>query len=183
MGGIGLAGRGLGREPLVDVGMGRQHEVGAVLVQGVPEGSHLGAVAVGGVGDEPGVVPVGERALVPVSGEVGPEPAFLLGPLGAAYLGAVGVEDGDVPAAGVVAVPALALRARGRAEVVEIAGGSGGEEFVVADGRAGAPFEAPPGRGVAGAELLGCAGVVDVVPEGEHRPRRRPDQGGRGRRA
>src|SRR5438270_9576060 len=68
--GIGLAPRSLGGEPLVDVSVGRENDIGAVLVEGVPERPHLRGVAVGVIGDESGLVPVGEGALVRVGGQV-----------------------------------------------------------------------------------------------------------------
>src|SRR5439155_8861960 len=159
---------------------GRQDQVGPVLVGRVPERSHLGGAAVGVVGDEAGLVPVGQRALRGMGGEVGPQPLLLLRALAAADVVAVGIEDDNVPGARVVAVPALPLRPGGGPEVVEVGGGAGREVLVVADRRAGPALETAPGRPVAAGELPGRPRLVGVVAEGEHRAAGGGDQGGGG---
>ena len=106
----------LGREALVGVVVAAVDELGAVLVEQLPERGRLRERAVGGPGAPARVVPVGAHAASGVGGEVLLEPLVLLGARAAAADQlAVAVQHDEVPAAEVVAVPALAaLPGRGR---------------------------------------------------------------------
>ena len=76
-GGISLAGWVLRREPLVLVVVPVDHEVGAGGVEVAPERADRRVVRVHGPGREARLVPVGERALAGVGGQVGLQPLLL----------------------------------------------------------------------------------------------------------
>src|SRR4029453_13214547 len=121
-------------------------------------------------GAEPGMVPIGEDVLVPVGGEVRPQPTALRrGRAAAAEFRGVRVEHEDVPRPGVVAVVAPGRIASSGTEVAVVALGSGRLVVVVA-GRGPRPRLVPaPGRTVAIAELGSRPGRIGVVAEGDDR--------------
>ena len=160
----------LGREALVGVVVAAVDELGAVLVEQLPERGRLRERAVGGPGAPARVVPVGAHAASGVGGEVLLEPLVLLG-AGAAAADqlAVAVQHHEVPAAEVVAVPALAALPGRGSEVGEVARGAGRAVLVVAHRRLGAPLVAAPGRVVAALELAGLAVVLlRVAGDADH---------------
>jgi hypothetical protein len=66
-------------EALVVVLVSHQHNVGAGLIQRQPQTTDRRVAAVGGAGTEARVVPERQRAAGRVGGQIGPEPALLLG--------------------------------------------------------------------------------------------------------
>ena len=111
-------------------------------------------------------MPVRDRALLGAVREIGLEPHLL----GRAHVHRdVRVQGDDVPVTDVVAVVAFARCAGGRAEVVEVPGGAGGEVVVVAGDRLGARLEPAPGRIVAVLVVAARAVRIGVVARREHR--------------
>ncbi len=167
---VHLARRGLRREALVGVVVPAVHELGAVLVQDVPEGGHPGLVAVQRSGAPARVVHVGADAIPGVLVQILLEPLVLLGAgAAAADLVAVAVQDHDVPGAQVVAVPPLQAGPGPAPEVVEVAGGVRHAVLVVAHGRPAAGVVAPPGRVVAAVELRsGAVVLLGVAHDADH---------------
>ena len=139
-----------------------------MLVRDVVEVARRGAAAVLAAGREARVVPGGERAVARVRGEVGLEPEALgRAARAAADLTAVRVQHHDVPAAEVVAVPALRRSAGHGAEVGVVARCVPAAVFVVAHHRARARLVAAPARLVAALEVRGRPVGIGVVAECE----------------
>src|SRR5215212_8539721 len=145
--------------------MAGEDDLRARRVEGLPEGLHARVVAVVAEA-EVGVVPVGQGAGGGMGGQIVLQPGLLWrASTTASRLGAVGVERHDVPAPQVIAVVALRGIAGG-SEVTEVAAGPTGEVVMVARGRLGAALVAASRGAIAGGELAGRAGVVDVVAQG-----------------
>jgi hypothetical protein len=135
----------------------------------------------GAPGAEAGMVPVGKGAAGGVGGEVGPQPALLLGPrVAAPDLLAVGVERDQMPASQIGAVPALARRSGSLTEEREVRGRLVGLVVVVAGPRAGAVAVPAPAGGVAALELLGAAPLVGPCLQGKDGAGQAVQQGGGG---
>src|SRR5215212_10372839 len=151
-------------------------------VQGVPDGLCIeGVAAVSGA--ETGMVEVGQRARGGVGGQVGLEPRYhvrlsLRGALARAIFGtirpikALRVQHDDVPGAPVVGIVAFGGLSGPDAEVVEVAGRSGGvgacTVLVVTDRRPSTRLVVSPGGVIVGVVLSQGAFIIGVVPEGEN---------------
>ena len=159
-----------------------QHDIGSGRVQLTPEavGQLLVAVAPGA---EPGVVPIGERALVVVRREIGLEPTALRAfEVATADRPTVRVQRDEMPVTDVVAVVAAVVRTGLASEVLEVPPRTGAVVLVVA--RRGMELGAEPTpRGCEGAlEVAQGAVLVLVVAQEqdprelgvEHQVRRRP---------
>ena len=185
--GVGGAARGLEPEALVDVVVPVEDDVGAVVVERLPERPVGGVGAVGGTRAVQGVVPHRHRAVGVGGGQDAPQPLLLRGTGPApADVGAAGVEDDDVPGALAVVVVALGRIAGRGAEVRVVAVGVGADVLVVADDGDGPVLVTAPGRAVALDEVgqLDRGAVpglgVGVVAEHEHPPRNVVEQRGGG---
>jgi hypothetical protein len=158
--------RGYWAEALVAVGVSREYDLSALIVEDPPEGLYLRGIATGTGGVER-VVEVGEGAPSRVVGEIVAQPASLRRAATAAshpVLVAVAVEGHDVPASSIVAVVAPAGPPCPPSEVVEIGPCPCGEVIMVARRGSGALLVRAPGGLVAVSKLLCCAGGLDVVP-------------------
>src|SRR5205814_10434184 len=92
----------LRREPLVEMVVAHEYDVGAGVVERIPERAHVGERLV--TRAEQRVMPVGEGAIGRMRGEVGSEPLLLRGArVAAADRPAGAVEHDDVPGAEVIA--------------------------------------------------------------------------------
>ena len=111
------------------------------------------------------VVQVGERAALRALGKIRAQPHLLRR---ADVHRDVAVQRHDVPVAEVVAVIALAGRASGRAEVIEIAARVRRDIVVIAGHRLGAGLEPAPGRVVAVLVVGARAVRIGVVAHGHH---------------
>ena len=177
-----------GAEPLVVVVVAGEHQVGAEVVERLPDRLHRRVAAVA-AGAEPGVVPVGQRAGSGIGREVGAEPQLLGRPGAAAADGrAVAVDRDQVPGADVEAVVPLGAIARRPAlnadavEVVEVPPRARGLILVVAGGGAGDALVQAPGRLVERVEVGESGVLVLDVAQQDHRGRRdRSHQRGRRR--
>ena len=147
-----------------------QHDIGSGRVQLTPEavGQLLVAVAPGA---EPGVVPIGERALVVVRREIGLEPTALRAfEVATADRPTVRVQRDEMPVTDVVAVVAAVVRTGLASEVLEVPPRTGAVVLVVA--RRGMELgPEPTPRGCEGAlEVAQGAVLVLVVAQEQDRP-------------
>ena len=160
----------LRREALVVVVVPDEDDVGAAVVQRLPEGAKASVGAVrrptrtaGGARrracSRAGCAARSARSHCSC-GDPSPQPTDVV---------AVRVERDDVPGAEVEAVVALPGGAGRRAEVVEVARRVRGAVLVVADGWSRDRLDAPPGRVVRRPERRERAALVLDVAEREHR--------------
>ena len=157
--------RVLRREALIAVLVAVHHDLRAVRVQGVPQRLIPRVTGDVDAGDEPGLVPIGERAAPAVEREVAAQPLHL----GRAWRDVeLAVDGDDVPIAEVVAVITFGGIARGRAEVAEIPGGRAIAVFMVAGHRPGPRFVPSPRRVVVVRVFGGGTHLVGVVAQREH---------------
>src|SRR5437660_6438426 len=167
---VGHAVGRLRREPLVQVLMPIEDEVGPGRVQARPQ------LAVGGgrpdsarVGrEEQRLVPDGELTLLGARREIAREPRHLRRERGARQ---IVVQHDDVPVAQVVAVIAEPARPHPQPEVVVRRGRALDRVLVVAERGARAVAVPTPGRVVAVRVIGGGAHRVGVVAQGKHRAR------------
>src|SRR5207247_2250777 len=166
---------GLGCEALVVVLVARDDDIGAGIVQRLPQRLGGRGAAVLAARAEARVVPVGKSAARRVPGEVGTEPLLLRR---AGRRGDVAVEGDDVPRPDGVAVVPLPGVARERAEVRVIRRRGGAVVLVIARRRARARLVTSPGAVVA-ARVIGRTPVgIRVVARGEHDAGQRVEQRG-----
>ena len=161
---VGISGGREWRETLVVVGVARDDDVGAGLVERLPERLH-GRLGLDGA--EERVVEEREGAIGLCCCEVGAEPALLFraGRAGDLAAARVRVQADHVPLAEVEAVVPLPGLAALRAEVREVARRVGRAVLVVSRHRVDPRLVAAPGRPEAVLELDLHPGLVRGVPE------------------